>query len=180
LFNQMPGYSLTSSHAPTPVRNSDLAPTLLRTNFRRLDMHHVFRLFKVVCNDSACVTSCTAGVNWHTTGVRLAYSPLLEFHTSLRGAHEPTPEPRDRLREAYAQLTRSLITHNLHAACAAGAPHSCLGKRLRTTYTQRDVAYTRVVIGLLTRELTRSLRISKQCLRTQQKRYETLGTDYKS
>jgi hypothetical protein len=65
---------------------------------------------------------------------------------------------------------------NLHAACAADAPRSCLRKRLRTTYAQRNVAYARVGIGLLACELTRSLRISKRCLRTQRKRYETLGT----
>ena len=51
-------------------------------------------------------------------------------------------------------------------------------KRLRKAYAQRDVAYARVVIGLLTRELTRSLRVSTRCLRTQQKGYETPGTDY--
>jgi hypothetical protein len=68
--------------------------------------------------------------------------------------------------------------HILHAACAAGAPRSCLRKRLRTACAQRDVAYARVGIGLLMRELTRSLRVSKRCLRTQRKRYETLGTYY--
>jgi hypothetical protein len=105
------------------------------------------------------------------------YSPRLEFHSSLLGAR-PRPRAKGLLtrssRAAYAYLTG-----NLHAACAAGAPLSCLRKRLRTTYPQGDVAYARVGIGLLTRKLTRSLCVSKRCLRTQRKRYETLGTYYR-
>jgi hypothetical protein len=65
------------------------------------------------------------------------------------------------------------LTHNLRTAYAqlahtdaAISPHNTLHTRSCATYTQRDVAYARVPIGLLTRELTRNLRATKRCLPT--------------
>jgi hypothetical protein len=71
------------------------------------------------------------------------------------------------LRTAYARLMR-----NLCAGLAMAVPHSSLHTSLHTTYAQRDIAYARVPIGLLTCELTRNLRTTKLCLRTQQNSQE--------
>jgi hypothetical protein len=59
------------------------------------------------------------------------------------------------------------------SACEALEPRSCvLLETVRQQVAREDD------FGLLTRELARSLRISKMCLRTQRKRYETLGAYY--
>ena len=97
---------------------------------------------------------------------------------ALFGAHGPDHDHVDCLRMRGVCTTYTRPTRNLHAMCATVVPHNCLCTTLRSTYMQRDVAYVRVLIGLLTCELTRTLRISKRCLRTQQKRYETPGADY--
>jgi hypothetical protein len=64
----------------------------------------------------------------------------------------PDLNVQDCLCEPYAELT-----HALAAVCATAAPPSCLRTSLCTPYMlQREVAYARVLIGLLTCALTRS------------------------
>jgi hypothetical protein len=53
------------------------------------------------------------------------YSPRLEFHSSLRGAREPKPEPEVCLCVAYAQLTRSLRATCMQRARQARRATAC-------------------------------------------------------